>query len=239
MGSALHDCPKPIGVTPCTRRQFGEIPGRMLLRPHHEAIAATCEHCVPHQHHAAGWNTVRWLPMAAHPPLAPALTAPTHQALGGEAAIDGTSVRQSRSFPKRDRSLVTALEAGTVPGRECMDLIKEEQLGVAVRCHQAAAAPLPFRAADNPRIVSPRLNEASLIVVQNAAIAHQVSAKGQRKDIASGYDAVHSGHSCQDVRRANRVAMPAVPIARAPARVIARRTLGRRIARRILSAPHA
>lgn len=130
-------------------------------------------------------------------------------------------------------SLSLALEAGSVPGGKCGDLVEKEQLGIGTRSHDPTMALLEGAEANDPCSGGPPPLEkrARDRIVDDAAIAHRSAARRPGMNRPERVDAVLKRHRIQ-TRGASIVAKPAMTRADPPARVIRRRTLGRWMARR-------
>ncbi len=97
---------------------------------------------------------------------------------------------------KAVRVLAPAVEARTVPGRECGRLIEKEQLGPAAAAHHLAPAPAEFADASEPGRGRPAFSEQrpGRGVVDDAAIAGEQPAVRGGDDLARRRDTVLQRH---------------------------------------------
>lgn len=87
-----------------------------------------------------------------------------------------------------------AFKARAMPGRQGHGLVEEEELGVMAGLHQGETPAFTLKDADDPRFAAIRPNNLPLLVVQNAPIAHEQPAQGQRGDVAKWGDPVWLRH---------------------------------------------
>jgi hypothetical protein len=88
-----------------------------------------------------------------------------------------------------------------VAGSERCRFVEKEQFGVAARRHDRPPATLEAELAADPGAVPPaRYAKLSVIVVQNAAVAHERAARRVRDDLTRGRHPVleRHGRRCDD-----------------------------------------
>jgi hypothetical protein len=98
-----------------------------------------------------------------------------------------------------------AFPAGPVSGGKGRRLIEEEQLRIGVRLHHRTPASLEFEQTGDPMGMAPaRLAKPALLVVQDAAIAHQRAASGNGFDGGKRREAILVRHGVPLNRYRNR-----------------------------------
>src|SRR5580700_834514 len=101
-----------------------------------------------------------------------------------------------RRFPSHaevDEPCVTALGTGAVSGCERGGFIQEEEFGVSIRGHHGSLSAAKLQNADEPALQDPLPPEATLRVVQDAAIAHERAPLGRRNNLPERRDPVLLG----------------------------------------------
>ena len=130
-----------------------------------------------------------------------------------------------RGFERRPKPLKIrppAFRAGPVTGGQGNSLVGEEKLGVAARRHQFTPAPLEAQCARDPGVMPPAgRTQPVLVIMQDAAIAHQRAAGWMRADFAGRSDAVLKWEGAGHAGRLARPAAPANPLLASPDNVAA------------------
>jgi len=110
----------------------------------------------------------------------------------------GKSVRPLPSARVPLETGSAAFSARSVASGESDGLVAEEQFGVPARCHDCAMPILEREGARYPVLVPPACgSEAALIVVEDAAIAHEEAASGCGLEFAERSDAILTRHFVQ------------------------------------------
>ena len=86
------------------------------------------------------------------------------------------------------RSVAPAKKARTMSSRQCRRFVEEEELGPAAAAHHVASNALVVARADDPSLCRPpaRQKRPRPRIVNDAAVAHEQSALGDRNDLAEG-----------------------------------------------------
>jgi hypothetical protein len=79
-------------------------------------------------------------------------------------------------------------------GGKCSGFVEEKELSIGVRPHHDAADLFEFRAARDPPSNLRVPDDVPVIVVQDAAIAHQETAASDRRDLAKRRHAILQRH---------------------------------------------
>jgi hypothetical protein len=89
---------------------------------------------------------------------------------------------------------MAALGAGPVTGGERCPLVEEEELRPRVGLQQLAMASTKGREAGDPTPHLPRADKASVVIVQDAPIAHQRATLRNGDDLAKGCHSILQRH---------------------------------------------
>ena len=108
---------------------------------------------------------------------------------GGAAAVD--------CFPKGAKTIVLrapAFGAGAMPGTQRRRLVEKEQLGVPAWLHNHSMPVAKGGTARDPAPDLPGPNDRAVVVMQDAAITHDESARSDCDELAEGRNAVLERH---------------------------------------------
>ena len=90
---------------------------------------------------------------------------------------------------------VSAQGAGAMAGRKGDGFVEKKQFGVVIGLHDGPVPVFVPKHASDPCLVTPASRtETLVVVVENAAVAHEQSTGGSGDDVAAGKDAVLQWH---------------------------------------------
>src|SRR5690606_31509827 len=89
---------------------------------------------------------------------------------------------------------VAALGARAVAGCVGCRFVEKEELGIGPRAHDRSLAAAEREGGGNPVLMPVGVDDPLFIIVQDAPVAHQLTAGGGGMELAKGIDAVLVGH---------------------------------------------